>query len=42
MHTVIKTFHIHLENPFEVGFGRLFEVRDLRNARVVDQDIDPV
>jgi hypothetical protein len=39
-HAVVHTFHIDTEEAVEIGFGGGFQFADVRNACVIDEDVE--
>ena len=40
IHTVVNPFYIHQEDPFEICFRGRFELSDMRDARIVNENMD--
>jgi hypothetical protein len=40
VHAVVKALHVDVEDAVEIRLGRFFQIGDLRDAGVVDEDVD--
>lgn len=40
LHAVVIPFYVHAKHFVEIGLSRVFNFSNVRNARVIDQDVN--